>query len=301
MLALFAFVIGATLIPFIAIPIAFGVFAVYALGMPRIVGMGSLLTRNRPLRRLAEGSPVVLLLAALLVLVAGGALAAPAAAPAPQDGVGLAQLWITPYGNTGAYVGSNANPWLAESWVINVTTNTPTVKINVTSNWAFQAFDVKLRININDISLLNSVTVKCLLCDAAHQGTSQTFHPADFSFGTPTLANGASYPPHGIYPTNFTSFMIGGIGPQGANNTTVLSVAIDGGFTLGMMVNFDADGWTYQNSQQAIIGTFSGTNIRNPYSHDTTVQIPDVTSVVVPAGLAGIAYLALVRRKRKSS
>lgn len=302
---LIGFVASATLLPTITILVAFAVLAVTALGPSTMPSTTGLRRVRRILARTATLTALVtiVMLAVLLALV-GPAIAGPIDV-SPSAGAGIARLRVYPYGDTGDpaldpdYVGASPDPWLEDSWVLLVSGNVATFSLNVTNRHSYQAYAVKLRISVNDISLLTSISLTITQGDAPNP---QTLLPADFAVGTPTLWNGANWPGHGIFPTSYANYTLGGIGPlSSANDTVVISIAVNGDFVNGLKLHFDADGWTILDNNRSPIANAdpNDTNVRNPNSADTTVQIPSVTSVVLPAALAGLVYVLVVRKPRR--
>jgi len=303
---LIGFVAAATFVPAIAIPVGFAVLASSSIGLaPR-----DLVTTGGRLGHVARKvvKPAVLAaLATLLMLMAVVSVAAYSLDVAPAAGNGIARLRVYPYGDTGDpavdpnYVGPDPDPWIEDSWILNVTGNLATFGLNVTNRHSYQAYDVRLRIAVNNLSLLNSVSLTITQGDAPNP---QVLLPGAFPYGTPTLTNGASWPSHGIYSTWYANYSLRGIGPlNSANDTVIISITIDGRFTDGLMVHFDADGWTILENQgrsPIISDDPNDTNIRNPNSADTTVRIPSVTSIVLPAAFAGLLYAFVIRRRKKS-
>jgi len=301
------FVAAATVAPAVVIPLGFVVVASSAVGIsPGRIARSRGWTRQPHWKIMRRA--MLALLATLLVTMAV-VVPAMASSPriAPDAGAGIARLRVYPYGFSGdpavdpIYVGADPDPWIEDSWILNVTGDLATFGLNVTNRHSFQAYDIRLRIAVNDVSLLNSVSLTITQGDAPNP---QVLPPASFPFGTPTLANGAAWPSHGIYATWYANYSLGGLGPLGsANDTVVISVTVDGGFTDGLLVHFDADGWTVLENQgrsPIMSDDPNDTNIRNPNSADTTVRIPSVSSVALSAALAGLVVMLGIRRKKKS-
>ena len=308
------FVAVATVMPAVAVPIGSAVLAASAFGLPRVNVARFARSARRTAARithpaaLAAGGVILLLLA--LAIPAASYWAGPDAAA--DSGVGIARLRVYPEGETGdpnlddSYVGPDPDPWIEDSWVILVDDDTAAFGINITNRHGYQSFDVFMRIAVNDLALFDDMTLTIAENgDASHQGDSESFTDADFAIGTPTLKNGASWPSHGVYPTAFTSFEVGGIGAFGsANDTIVIDVEVNGAFTDGLKVHFDADGWTIlpnQGQSPILSDDPNDSNIRNPNSADTTVQIPSVTSIVLPAAAVALLYAIVGRRRRKAT
>lgn len=304
---LLIFVALATLIPALAIPLAFAVVAVTALGVPSLRISVAISKSGRLIARLLHPATLVVLLIVLLLLAIVLPAASAPVAPQRTEGTGIARLRVYPYGDTGDpsmdpdYIATDPDPWVTDSWIITVSGDTATFGINVTNRHSYQAYDVRLRVAVNNLSLLTSMSLTITRGDFPNP---QTLLPANFAVGIPSLTNGANWPKHGVYPTPYSNYSIGGIGPLGSSNdTVVISITVQGQFTAGLKVHFDADGWTILDNNRSPIANAdpNDTNIRNPNSSDTTVQIPSVSSVVLPAALAGLAYLFVVRLKRKTS
>ncbi len=229
-------------------------------------------------------------------------------------GVGIAKLRVCPVGTAcnpevdDTYVGDDPDPWITDSWVITVTGDFASFGLRIVNRHSSQAYDLNLRVAINDASLLNSISLEIIQGD--NVGDSEVFGPRDFGIGTPTLSNGKLFPGHGVYPTAFASFGIGGAGPLGdPTNTVIIGIAVDGAFTEGLKVHFDADGWTLlpdddddgpdSDDIQVILNDEGGeTNVRNPNSADTTVEIPTFLDIAFPVVGATIVILLINRRLR---
>lgn len=303
----------AAVAPSVVIPAVSLFVALSALRKP---GTARIRETNRPRRVLQRFTlptlpTITALLVTVMLLVLLGSPAA-ARGVSPSAGVGIALLRVFPEGESGdpaldpAYVSASSDPWLVDSWVITVSADTASFGIVTWNRHDQTASDVFLRVAVNDVSLLTQIDLTISQGDATHEGDLATLVAADFAVGTPTLDNGASWPPHGIFPTSFASFDIGSIGPYGsvvagAEDRVITSVAVTGSFSQGLKVHFDADGWSILDNQRSPIANAdpNDTNIRNPNSADTTVQIPSVTSVVVSASVAVLVYLYAGRRRKK--
>ncbi len=133
-------------------------------------------------------------------------------------------------------------------------------------------------------------------------GSSLTLGSSDFVVGIPSLTNGKQWPRHGVYPTPYANFSVGGAGPLGSlNDTIVVAVEVDGLFTEGLKVHFDADGWTILENQgkSPILSEQNDTNVRNPNSADTTVQIPTFLDAAVPILITMVVILLINRRWKR--
>src|SRR3989304_1915005 len=103
------------------------------------------------------------LLATLLVTMAV-VVPARASSPriAPDAGAGIARLRVYPYGFAGdpevdpIYVGADPDPWIEDSWILNVTGDLATFGLNVTNRHSFQAYALRFRIAGEDVSPLTS-------------------------------------------------------------------------------------------------------------------------------------------------
>lgn len=309
MLILVGFVIGAAIVPAIVVPAGAIAITASAFGFRRL-GMRRVARAARRAARVSRPTIAFALVAAVLGLTLVLPVAAGFIAQEPSEGVGIARLRVYPEGETGDpdvddsyFLGEDPDPWVTDSWIITVSGNVASFGINVTNRHSYIAYDVSLRVPVNDISLLTSITLT--VTEGETPGATDTFVPADFTFGTPTLSNGASWPSHGIYDAHFVSFFIGDIGIfMTPTDTTVVAVVVEGQFTEGLKVHFDADGWTMLDATRSSVIVSEDThdtNIRNPNSADTTVQIPSVTSIVVPAGAMVVLYAIVIRRRKKSA
>lgn len=305
---LVAFVALAALVPAIVVPVGVLFVTAKAFGL-RIPSTKSM----KLLPRSSRSAPTALLAVAisflLLIMVALSAVAAPNE-PSSRVAVGIAKLRVFPEGNSGDpatdpdyFEGEAPDPWDTDSWIVTVSGDSASFDLHVWNRHSYIAYDVFLRVPVNDLALLTSITLTVTAGESP--GTTDTFIPGEFSFGTPTLSNGASWPPHGVYPADLVSFPIGDIGIFGtAMDTTTIAVDIAGAFTQGLKVHFDADGWTMLDAvtRGVILTEDPGdTNIRNPSSADTTVEIPTFSSIVVPVALATVLFILIGRRPRKPS
>jgi len=301
---LLAFVAGAALFPGIVVPLGVFLAMTSALGVGRSWLPRALSILRSSLRR--RTYPTLAILALLLLLLLVATLPAFAfSAVVHGSGAGIAQLRAYPFGSSGdpsadsSYVTESPDPWLVDSWLITVASNTATFGLNVSNYWSIQAYSVRLRVAVNDVALLTSISLTVV--DGDVPGMGATLVLADFVNGIPVLSDGTPWPSHGVYPTWWSSFPFGGIGPlDSANDTVVLSITASGDFVGGLKIHFDADGWTYLPGPAPILTEDTkDSNVRNPNSMDTTVQIPTVTSVAVPAASLGLLY-TLIRRRRRS-
>lgn len=306
-LSVLLFVILATFLPAVAIPVGFVTLAGAAIGIGKQSRkVSSHTSSSRPDRR--GHLHALVLVVVLLTLIPFFA-----SAVADDNGTGIARLRIFPESESGdpavdpSYVGDDEDPWLHESWVIVVAGDTASFGMKIRNYHSEPASGVVLRIALNDALLLSSLSLTTVQGDTPNPVTLVT---SDFGVGTPMLANGMSWPPHGIYPTDFADYSVGGIGAfDDPDDTVIISVSVVGAFTEGLQVHFDADGMTVvgegadgsTDSEGEIITNSEqkDTNIRNPNSKDLTVTIPSVTSIVLPAVALVTLYLLTSRRFRK--
>jgi hypothetical protein len=133
----------------------------------------------------------------------------------------------------GTYVGYNANPWLSECWLLNLTgaSQTFTVRINNTSS-AYRSYDTHLIIALNDAGYANLVS---LIVNGI------TVPKSAFKSGTPKPYNLWTWPSGDVYPTRFDDAYIKGytISKKGCKDFTVSVTFSD---ASGVAMHFDAYG-----------------------------------------------------------
>jgi len=157
----------------------------------------------------------------------------------------------------GTYHGYDVDPWLCESWFLNLTgaTQTFTVRINNTSS-RLRSYDTRLVIALNDAGYnkLVSITVN----GTAVQKTA-------FKWGTPKPYNIWTWPSGDVYPTwfNDTVINVGLITRKGYVNLVVSVTFSD---PNGVRIHFDTYGKKTSDTP-----TSDGQITHNPLSQDSTV------------------------------
>jgi PKD repeat protein len=157
----------------------------------------------------------------------------------------------------GTYHGYDADPWLCESWFLNLTgaTQTFTVRINNTSS-SLKSYDTRLVIALNDAAFNKLVSMYV-------NGTAVP--KTAFKWGTPKPYNIWTWPSGDVYPTWFNDTIINvGLIPRKGYKDLVVSVTFSD--PNGARVHFDAYG-----KKTSDIPTSDGQITHNPLSQDSTV------------------------------
>ena len=157
----------------------------------------------------------------------------------------------------GTYHGYDVDPWLCESWFLNLTgaTQTFTVRINNTSS-SLKSYDTRLVIALNDAAYNKLVSI--IINGTAVQKTA-------FKWGTPKPYNIWTWPSGDVYPTWFNDTVINvGLIPRKGYKDLVVSVTFSD--PNGVRVHFDAYG-----KKTSDIPTSDGQITHNPLSQDSTV------------------------------
>ena len=157
----------------------------------------------------------------------------------------------------GAYHEYDSDPWLCESWFLNLTgaSQTFTVRINNPSG-SLRSYDTRLVIALNDAAYNKLVSLI----------VNGTIVPKTaFKWGTPRLYKLWTWPSGDVYPTYFNDTVIN-VGTIGKKSYKTLVVSVSFSDPNGVRMHFDAYGksvsWT---------PTSSGQIVHNPLSKDSTV------------------------------
>jgi PKD repeat protein len=159
----------------------------------------------------------------------------------------------------GFYHGYDVDPWLSESYILNLTgaSQTFTVRINNTSS-SIRSYDTRLVIALNDMGYNNLVSLVV-------NGTSVP--KSAFKWGTPKPYNKWTWPSGDVYPTWFNDTVINvGYIPKKGYKTLVVSVTFSD--AAGVRMHFDAYGKTTSESV-----TWDGQIVHNPLSQDSSVLL----------------------------
>jgi len=157
----------------------------------------------------------------------------------------------------GTYHGYDIDPWLCESWFLNLTgaTQTFTVRINNTSS-SLKSYDTRLVIALNDAAYNKLVSMYV-------NGTAVP--KTAFKWGTPKPYNIWTWPSGDVYPTWFNDTVINvGLIPRKGYKDLVVSVTFSD--PNGVRIHFDAYG-----KKTSDIPTSDGQITHNPLSQDSTV------------------------------
>ena len=159
----------------------------------------------------------------------------------------------------GIYHGYDVDPWLCESYLLNLTgvSQTFTVRINNTSS-SLRSYDTRLVIALNDAGYNN-------LLSLVVNGTNVT--KSAFKFGTPKPYELWTWPSGDVYPTwfNDTCINVGTIPKKGFVSLTVSVTFSD---TNGVRIHFDAYGKSTSGTP-----TSEGQITHNSLSEDSTVLL----------------------------
>ncbi|MEM3576948.1 MAG: PKD domain-containing protein [Candidatus Bathyarchaeia archaeon] len=157
----------------------------------------------------------------------------------------------------GVYHGYDVDPWLSESYVLNLTgvVQTFVVRINNTSA-SLRSYDTRLVIALNDAGYNNLVSLVV-------NGTSVP--KSAFKWGTPKPYNKWTWPSGDVYPAwfNDTLVNVGTIGKKSDVNLIVFASFYD---ASGVKMHFDAYGKSTSGSV-----TSEGQIVHNSLSEDSTV------------------------------
>jgi len=159
----------------------------------------------------------------------------------------------------GTYVGYNADPWLSECWLLNLTgtSQTFTVRINNTSS-SLRSYDTHVIIALNTAGYNNLVSLVV---------NGITVPKSAFKFGTPKPYNLWNWPSGDVYPTYFddTYINVGLIPKKGSVSFTVSVTFSD---ATGVRMHFDAYGKTVSYNPPS-----DGYITHNSISQDSTVVL----------------------------
>jgi len=185
----------------------------------------------------------------MIALVAVAALVLTALTPQVANADG--KLWLIP--NTG---GPGAGGHVLDTGTFDLM-----VQNRAAGNGDGTAHGVLLIFAVNDPALLTSATM------TLPDGTTETIDAAALQAGIPTMpCSERTLPPHGIYPTPFTTMVLG---DMAANEVMTVGVDISG--DDGLMAHLDAVGLGYKETGQ---GTRC-TDVTTPPGHDVTVLFDD--------------------------
>jgi len=157
----------------------------------------------------------------------------------------------------GTYHGYDVDPWLCESWFLNLTgaTQTFTVRINNTSS-RLRSYDTRLVIALNDAAYNKLVSI--IVNGTAVQKSA-------FKWGTPKPYNIWTWPSGDVYPTWFNDTVINvGLIPRKGYVNLVVSVTFSD--PNGVRIHFDTYGKKTSDTP-----TSDGQITHNPLSQDSTV------------------------------
>lgn len=184
-------------------------------------------TARAPLARAAS-----FLLALLLLL---GAL--PAAAATPTTGV-----WIFPNAHRddavadalddAFYIADNSSEWIADSFFADSIADSASVSVDLYNPTSTDLTNVQVFAAVSDSDLFTDLSF------AGGDSGDVTVLAADLSGGTPFLADGSSFPAHGVYPASFTSYGVGDL-DAGSSNIRTITVEVTGDFAGGLIVHLD--------------------------------------------------------------
>ena len=157
----------------------------------------------------------------------------------------------------GSYHGSDADPWLSESWFLNLTgaSQTFTVRINNTSS-SLKSYDTHLVIALNDAAYNKLVSLIV-------NGTSVP--KSAFKWGTPKPYKLWTWPSGDVYPTYFNDTVIN-VGLISKKSYKDLVVSVTFSDPNGVRMHFDAYGKSVSGTP-----TNNGQIVHNPLSQDSTV------------------------------
>jgi len=275
-------------------------------------------------RRIITKGMIVIALSIMIILVA--------TVPSVQatEANKIPKLRIYPEGNSGDpdddpegnpdyfYGSSESDPWMDESWIVYVSGgNYISFNLTIENRHKYTANGVYLVIAINDTVFLSNLTMS-----GGEEGEF-TFLPMHFI--SPTYKRRLSYGGgpgnepyvqerpyyyswdkshseddkmewHGIYPTPFAEYYVGDIP---ARSNVSLSVHINGtwiqyaseNIIKALKVHFDAYG--HESTGEDI---YTG-DFKNPFSKDTTVEVPTFSTYLIPIASAFIIFQVLRKRK----
>jgi hypothetical protein len=207
----------------------------------------------------------------------------------------LLRLWA----DVGAYVGTDNDPWINESWVvISGTSSAPTSFNLYIDSMNYASENLYLAVAVDDPARVENITIGSI-----------TITSTSFTYGTvtwPAAAGGGELPKHGVYPTWYALVPIGDVdanwgyqtipgdpyGPYWAYRknvpvTITASATIDNGFK----VHFDAHG---------ILEEKPDVSVSSPFSHDVTVVVPigAIGALLVPL-LMLLPFVLILRRQNR--
>lgn len=173
-----------------------------------------------------------------------------------------AHLWLSI--KEGQYLNENPDPWISESYVTTLSNFTLKIENHAPHT---NSYTTKLIIAVDSMPVGFSVKV---------DGNEVT----GFTQGTPNYQGFGS---HGVYPTYYTEYEIGGIN-AGDNKTVNINIT-----PSSLKVHFDAVGF---DSDGDLI-------LKNPFSHDAT-HVPEFPTIAIPA-LISLGIIFLIFRKRRKN
>jgi PKD repeat protein len=159
----------------------------------------------------------------------------------------------------GVYHGYDVDPWLCESYLLNLTgaSQTFTVRINNTSS-SLRSYDTRLVIALNNASYNNLVSLIV-------NGTSVP--KSAFKWGTPKPYKLWTWPSGDVYPTWFNDTCIN-VDTIPKKGFVSLIVSVTFSDANGVRMHFDAYG-----KSTSIMPTWDGQITHNPPSEDSTVLL----------------------------
>lgn len=172
--------------------------------------------------------------AVLLAATIIAAMVIPAVVHADGQGTpALLRLWA----DQGEYVGTDADAWIHESWVVTGTASF-TLYVDAMKN---PVYNVMLAVAVNDPSKITSITIG-----------SNTIYSSDFTEGYADWPSGKnSIPKHDVYPTYYAMVEFGDVdsnygnpltSPYGSYNGYRAETTVEIDATGDVMVHFDAYG-----------------------------------------------------------
>lgn len=157
----------------------------------------------------------------------------------------------------GFYYGYDADPWLCQSYILNLTGSVQTfvVRINNTST-SLRSYDTRLVIALNEAGYNNLVSLVV-------NGTNVP--KTSFKWGTPKPYNKWTWPSGDVYPTWFNDTLVN-VGTIGKRSYVALVVSVNFLNANGVRMHFDAYGKSTFGSV-----TSDSQIVHNSISEDSTV------------------------------
>jgi hypothetical protein len=209
------------------------------------------------------------------------------------------KAWLRMYASDSIYVGTDGDPWLADSYIVMRSPTTSSISLSIiieNIKGDSEVYQIVVPIVTNDTSAISSIEVN---------GTSLS--PLDWATGglEMTMNDGTSLgqlPPHGVYDDP-TAYWVEYRSGQNLTTSGNLGDSLIVNITIGFnnvgpsngKIHFDAYGWTDGEVPVIIDDTLDAAFA--PFSKDITIRVPELPIGLIATISTGLCGYLLLKRK----